>query len=45
MGKEIGLLGNGFDDVNMAIASAKNNSKPEDVIVVCGSFFIIAEIS
>jgi dihydrofolate synthase/folylpolyglutamate synthase len=45
MGKEIGLLGNGFDDVNMAIESAKNNSKPEDVIVVCGSFFIISEIS
>jgi dihydrofolate synthase/folylpolyglutamate synthase len=44
MGKEIGLLGDGFDDVNMAIESAKNNSKPEDVIVVCGSFFIIAEI-
>ena len=41
---EIGLLGDGFDDVNMAIASAKNNSKPDDVIVVCGSFFIIAEI-
>jgi dihydrofolate synthase/folylpolyglutamate synthase len=45
MANEIGLLGNGFDDVNMAIESAKNNSKPDDVIVVCGSFFIIAEIS
>jgi len=45
MGKEIGLLGDGFDDVNMAIESAKKNSKSEDVIVVCGSFFIIAEIS
>jgi dihydrofolate synthase/folylpolyglutamate synthase len=41
---EIGLLGEGYDDVNVAITSAKNNSKPEDVIVVCGSFFIIAEI-
>ena len=45
MGKEIGLLGNGFDDVNLAIESAKKNSKTDDVIIVCGSFFIIAEIS
>jgi len=44
MANEIGLLGNGFDDVNMAIQTAKNNSKQDDVIVVCGSFFIIAEI-
>ncbi len=44
MGNEIGLLGNGFDDVNMAIESAKQNSKSNDVIVICGSFFIIAEI-
>jgi len=42
---EIGLLGEGYDYVNVAIESAKNNSKQEDVIVVCGSFFIIAEIS
>jgi dihydrofolate synthase/folylpolyglutamate synthase len=44
MGKEIGLIGDGFDDVNMAIETAKKNSKSDDVIVVCGSFFIIAEI-
>lgn len=44
MANEIGLLGNGFDDVNMAIESAKKKSKPDDVIIVCGSFFIIAEI-
>lgn len=45
MGKETGLIGSGFDDVNMAIESAKKNSKTDDVIIVCGSFFIIAEIS
>ena len=45
MGNEIGLLGNGFDDVNLAIETAKQNSKSNDVIIVCGSFFIIAEIS
>ena len=45
MGNEIGLIGYGFDDVNLAIETAKNNSKTDDVIVVCGSFFIIAEIS
>jgi dihydrofolate synthase/folylpolyglutamate synthase len=38
------LTGNSFDDVNEAIASAKSNAKETDVIMICGSFFIIGEI-
>ncbi len=39
-----GLPGNSFDDVNEAIAAAKSNAGLQDVIMICGSFFIIAEI-
>lgn len=39
-----GLKGVGYDDVNVAIAAAKVNAAPDDVIMICGSFFIIAEI-
>ena len=38
------LDGNGFDNINDAIKAAKLNAMPQDVIMVCGSFFIIAEI-
>jgi len=38
------LTGEGFDDVNKAIEKATLNSKETDVIMVCGSFFIIAEV-
>ncbi len=41
---EIGLQGNTFDDVNEAIAAAKNAAKETDVIFICGSFFIVSEI-
>ncbi len=39
------LSGDGYDNVNDAILQAKNNASKEDVIMVCGSFFIIAEIN
>jgi len=38
------LSGNGFDDVNDAIKSAIDQAEKKDVIMVCGSFFIIAEV-
>ncbi|MEO8770534.1 MAG: folylpolyglutamate synthase/dihydrofolate synthase family protein [Ferruginibacter sp.] len=38
------LKGNSFDNVNDAIKDAKMHATPHDVIMVCGSFFIIAEI-
>lgn len=40
-----GLAGEGFDDVNDAINAAKSNASEHDVIMICGSFFIIAEIN
>jgi dihydrofolate synthase/folylpolyglutamate synthase len=40
-----GLNGKGFDDVNEAIAAAKADAASTDVVMVCGSFFIIAEIT
>jgi dihydrofolate synthase/folylpolyglutamate synthase len=39
------LEGVGFDNVNTAIAKAKMNAKGNDLIMVCGSFFIIAEVT
>ncbi len=37
------LIGKGFDHVNTAIAQAKLHAKNNDIIMVCGSFFLIAE--
>ncbi len=39
-----GLSGKNFDNINDAIASAKNNATANDVIMICGSFFVIAEL-
>ena len=41
---EHGLTGESFDDVNAAIANAKSNAANEDMIVVCGSVFVVGEI-
>ena len=38
------LKGESFDDVNMAIKAAKQNAAAEDIIIVCGSVFLIAEV-
>lgn len=39
-----GLKGNGYDDVNEALKVAKLTAKDNDVIMICGSFFTIAEL-
>ncbi len=39
------LIGNSFNDVNSAIANAKQQAKINDVIVVCGSVFLVGEVS
>ncbi len=41
--KLAGLGGNSFDDINEAITEAKNKASTEDVIIVCGSFYILGE--
>ena len=44
MAAQKNLQGQSFDDVNEAIAAAKKNAGEHDVIMICGSFFIIGEI-
>ncbi len=39
-----GVKGESFDDVNDAIFSAKKAATEKDVIIVCGSFFVISEV-
>ena len=38
------LAGQSFDDVNVAIQTAKSNTASDDIIIVCGSVFLIAEV-
>jgi len=38
------LMGKSFENVNMAIQAAKNNAAANDIIIVCGSVFLIAEV-
>ena len=40
-----GLSGNDFENVNAAIDAAKKNAEAEDIIIVCGSVFLIGEIN
>jgi len=39
------LIGKSYDDVNEAISAAKKMANENDVILVCGSFFILAEVN
>jgi len=39
------LIGESYDDVNEAISAAKKMANENDVIIVCGSFFILAEVN
>jgi dihydrofolate synthase/folylpolyglutamate synthase len=45
MAAEKGLRGEGYDNVNEAIRAATQDAGENDVIMVCGSFFIIGEIN
>jgi dihydrofolate synthase / folylpolyglutamate synthase len=44
LAQEKGLFGEIYENVNEALAAAKANAKTEDVVIICGSFFIIAEL-
>lgn len=44
MAKEFDLSGETFPDVNKAIKAALPNASTDDLIVVCGSVFVIAEV-
>ena len=39
------LQGNSFDDVNDALVAAKSRAEKNDVIMICGSFFILSELN
>ena len=41
----LGLHGKSFPDVNTALNEAKLNADPKDMIVVCGSVFLVAEVN
>lgn len=40
---EFGLNGESFDDVNEAIKEAAGNAGRDDLVIVCGSVFLVAE--
>jgi dihydrofolate synthase / folylpolyglutamate synthase len=42
--REAGLQGNVYADVNTAIATAKNKAGKNDLIIVCGSVFLVGEV-
>lgn len=39
------LQGNAFGDVNLALQNALNNAATNDLIIVCGSIFLVAEVN
>ena len=41
---EYNLSGEIFDNVNEAISSAKKNAAKNDMIIVCGSVFLVGEV-
>ena len=43
--KAFQLNGKSFDDVNDAIKAAKLNAAADDIIIVCGSVFLVAEVN
>ncbi len=42
---ESGLQGESYDDVNVALTAAKNMASADDIIIVCGSVFLVAEVN
>ena len=42
--KTFELIGESFNDVNDAIKAAKLNAAADDIIIVCGSIFLLAEV-
>jgi dihydrofolate synthase/folylpolyglutamate synthase len=42
--KEFGLIGRAFTTVNEALQQAINHADKEDMILVCGSVFIVGEV-
>jgi len=43
--KEYQLNGNAFTEVNKALKAAMDNASQEDMIIVCGSVFVVGEVN
>ena len=41
---QMGIVGNAFSNVNDAVADARRNADPDDLILVTGSIFLVADI-
>jgi dihydrofolate synthase/folylpolyglutamate synthase len=44
IGKTFDLEGHHYPDVNTALKAAKSNAEKEDLILVCGSVFVVGEV-
>jgi dihydrofolate synthase/folylpolyglutamate synthase len=41
----VGLTGNAYNDVNTALHQAMNKADKHDMILVCGSVFVVGEVA
>ena len=44
-GNRLGLVGECYENVNLAIEQANKNANPQDLILVIGSVFLVAEVN
>lgn len=44
MAEQHGLRGKAYTTVRRGLAAAKHKAKPEDLILICGSIFVVAEV-
>ena len=44
LAKSYGLSGNHYNNVNLALATALKNATKDDLILVCGSVFVVGEV-
>jgi len=44
-GNSIGLMGDHYPDVNTAVKTAFSHAKKQDLILVCGSVFVVGEVN
>jgi dihydrofolate synthase/folylpolyglutamate synthase len=41
---EFSLNGEAYSNVNLALEAALNNASADDLVIVCGSIFLVAEV-
>lgn len=45
MGESAGLKGHAYTEVNMALRDSLSQAKPNDLVLVCGSVFLVGEVN